>query len=267
MLSKYDNQSISKYLEKLKVDGYIILENILTSSEVDKFTEEFKKKKGFYKSDKILCTEKQRLDINNPLGVKFFYKSQDIIDDKNFQKLLFDPSFINFSQQYLKSYPVIDNISSWWSFPTIEPDKIAAQWWHFDLERPKWLKFFFFMTDCNIETGAHSFVRGTHKNKAIKWRLRKKGYARISDEEVNNCYEKKDITQILAKKGSLLIEDTRGLHKGSKLTKDHRFLIQVQYSSSAFGTRIEKFYFPMFQDKNYKDVVEEFKHTYSLFSE
>ena len=266
LLSKYDNQSIAKYLEKLKFDGYIILENILTSSDVGQLIKEFEKKSGFYISDKNGVSDKQKLDINNPSEVKFFYKSQDIIDEKNFHKILFDPSFINFSQQYLKSYPIIDNVSSWWSFPTTEPDKNAAQLWHFDLDRPKWLKFFFFMTDCTIETGAHSFVRGSHKNNGIKWNLRKKGYTRILDEEVNNHYDKKDIIQMQAKKGSLLIEDTRGLHKGSRLIKDHRFLIQVQYSSSTFGTKIEKFNFPKTENNDYIDIKNQFKHTYSLFS-
>ena len=122
------------------------------------------------------------------------------------------------------------------------------------------------MTDCTIETGAHSFVRGSHKNNGIKWNLRKKGYTRILDEEVNNHYDKKDIIQMQAKKGSLLIEDTRGLHKGLRLIKDHRFLIQVQYSSSTFGTKIEKFNFPKTENNDYIDIKNQFKHTYSLFS-
>ena len=265
LLSKYDAVELKKYQENLKKNGYLILENILTTNEVDYLANDLKKKDGFYLSDKNGVSAKQRLNLDNPAEVKFFYSSQDIINTKSFQKILFDSSLINFSQEYLNSYPVIDNISSWWSFPSNKPDKNAAQWWHFDLERPKWLKFFFFMTDCTLETGAHSFVKETHKNNGINWHLRKKGYSRLSDEEINKYYKKKDIINMILRKGSLLIEDTRGLHKGKKLLKDKRFLIQLQFSSSAFGTKIEKFFLPKTQDKNYKNVMEEFKHTYSLF--
>jgi len=265
LLSKYDAVELKKYQENLKKNGYLILENILTTNEVDYLANDLKKKDGFYLSDKNGVSAKQRLNLDNPAEVKFFYSSQDIINTKSFQKILFDSSLINFSQEYLNSYPVIDNISSWWSFPSNKPDKNAAQWWHFDLERPKWLKFFFFMTDCTLETGAHSFVKETHKNNGINWHLRKKGYSRLSDEEINKYYKKEKIIDMTLSKGSLLIEDTRGLHKGKKLLKDKRFLIQLQFSSSAFGTKIEKFFLPKTQDKNYKNVMEEFKHTYSLF--
>ena len=266
LLSKYDGIELKKYQKNLKKNGYVIFENILNSMQVDCLINDLKKKDGFYLSDKNGTSNKQKLNLDNPIEVKFFYSSQDIIDTKSFQNILFDPSLINFSQDYLGSYPVIDNISSWWSFPSCKPDKNAAQWWHFDLERPKWLKFFFFMTDCTLETGSHSFVRGTHNNNGINWHLRKKGYSRLSDDEINKYYKKKEIINMILRKGSLLIEDTRGLHKGKKLLKDRRFLIQLQFSSSTFGTKIEKFHLPDIKDKNHKNVVEEFKHTYSLFN-
>jgi hypothetical protein len=204
------------------------------------------------------------LNIQNPESVKFYYNSQDIIDNFNVQKILFDSSIIHFAQMYLNSYPVIDNISAWWSFPAGNPDKNAAQWWHFDLDRPKWLKFFFFLTDCSIENGAHRFVRGSHKNNGIPWSLRKKGYDRLDDNDVEKKFPKKDIIDILATKGSLLIEDTRGLHKGRHLIKNNRFLIQVQYSSSLFGGVVENFITPKLNN-HMKEVINEYKYTYSLF--
>lgn len=265
LLSKLKPDTIQKYQFDLKKNGYLVLENILSDDEVSTLIASLKEKKGYYLSDESGISEKQKLNIEKPKAVKFFYSSQDIINTKPFHKILFDPSLINFSQNYLNSYPVIDNISSWWSFPAEKPDKNAAQWWHFDLERPKWLKFFFFLTDCTKETGAHCFVRGSQKNNGIKWSLRKNGYSRLSDDEVNEKYEIEDIIQVVAKKGSLLIEDTRGLHKGSNLIKDYRFLLQLQYSSSAYGAKIENFKFPKLEKKEFIEVKEEFNHTYSLF--
>ena len=264
IFSNFTEDQILKYKKQLDDNGYIILDNILSSEEVNALVDDFLKVQGFYISDSNIKSQKKKLNIQNPESVKFYYNSQDIINNLNVQRILFDSSLINFAQMYLNSYPVIDNISSWWSFPSVTADKNAAQWWHFDLERPKWLKFFFFLTDCSLENGAHCFIKATHKNNGITWKLRKKGYERLSDNEVEKIYNKKDIIDIVAKRGSLLIEDTRGLHKGRNLLKNNRFLIQIQYSSSSFGTTIKNFKMPEL-NKDLLKVRNEFNHTYSLF--
>lgn len=264
IFSKFDEDEILKYKKQLDNNGYLILDNVLNSEEVNALVDDFIKLEGFYTSDSNIKLQKKKLNIQNPESVKFYYNSQDIIDNFNVQKILFDSSIIHFAQMYLNSYPVIDNISAWWSFPAGNPDKNAAQWWHFDLDRPKWLKFFFFLTDCSIENGAHRFVRGSHKNNGIPWSLRKKGYDRLDDNDVEKKFSKKDIIDMSATKGSLLIEDTRGLHKGRHLIKNNRFLIQVQYSSSLFGGVVENFITPKLNN-HMKEVINEYKYTYSLF--
>src|SRR6056300_1412194 len=52
LLSKYDAVELKKYQENLKKNGYLILENILTTNEVDYLTNDLKKEEGFYLSDK-----------------------------------------------------------------------------------------------------------------------------------------------------------------------------------------------------------------------
>ena len=264
ILSRYSPEELLRYKNELNNRGYIILDNVIDPTMIDKLTSDFIKIEGFYLSDKIINVKKEKLDIKNPNSVKFYYNSQDIINNQNVQKILFDGSLINFSQLYLNSYPVIDNVSAWWSFPSSSPDKNAAQWWHFDLDRPKWLKFFFFLTDCTLQNGAHCFVKGSHKNNGINWSLRKRGYERLSDQDINNFYPKADIVDIVGKKGSLLIEDTRGLHKGRHVIKDNRFLIQIQYSSSSFGGIIDNFEMPELKNDLLR-VKNQFNYTYSLF--
>lgn len=265
IFSRFSENEILNYKKNLENNGYLVIENILSSEEVKILVEDFVKLEGYYACDNDI-KKKEIINLNNPVSVMFYYDSNDIIKNINFQKILFDSSIINFSQLYLNSYPVIDNVSAWWSFPSSQPDKNAAQWWHFDLDRPKWLKFFFFLTDCSIENGAHSFVSGSHKNNGIPWSLRKKGYERLDDNDVEKKFPKKDIIDILATKGSLLIEDTRGLHKGRHLIKNNRFLIQVQYSSTLFGGAVKNFVTPKLNN-HMKEVINEYEYTYSLFKE
>ena len=104
---------------------------------------------------KIIIDGNQRISDET---VKMFslISVNDKLNENDLNKLLknlyetnfFENITINFENGILSlfvvEYPVIDNISAWWSFPAATPDKNAAQWWHFDLDRPKWLKFFFF---------------------------------------------------------------------------------------------------------------------------
>jgi hypothetical protein len=112
------------------------------------------------------------------------------------------------------------------------------------MDRPRWLKVFIFLTDCNIHNGPHSYIEGTHKNKGIPEILRSKGYQRLSDDEINSNYCQKKIKTFVATKGSILFEDTRGLHKGMKLDNGNRLILQFQYSVSLFGSNIKKIKLP-----------------------
>ena len=37
------------------------------------------------------------------------------------------------------------------------------------------------------------------------------------------------------RRGMILLEDTRGLHKGLPLVRDHRLMLQFEYAQSMFG--------------------------------
>ena len=37
-------------------------------------------------------------------------------------------------------------------------DEHAAQMFHFDMDRPKWLKFFIYINDVNEKNGPHFFI-------------------------------------------------------------------------------------------------------------
>ena len=56
-----------------------------------------------------------------------------------------------------------------------------AQLYHFDLDRPKWLKFFIYLNDVeNLDHGPHSYIKNTHKVFAKPYKILIKRYQRIS---------------------------------------------------------------------------------------
>ena len=95
------------------------------------------------------------------------------------------------------------------------------------------VKIFIYLNDVDENNGPHYFVPATHKNFGIKYEIRSKGYSRIDDELIEKHYSniKKKIT---GKKGTLIIEDTRGLHKGSVVKDNHRSIVLIQFNNSYF---------------------------------
>lgn len=181
-------------------------------------------------------------DSANPIGIRYDLFAEQLIQYPLIQKLVMDPSLLALAQSYLKAPPILDCVNMWWCTSYSKSASAeAAQMYHFDLERPKWIKFFVYLTDINEDTGPHCFVAKSHKSKAIPWKLLKRGYARIEDDEVADNYKAEDVLVMTGPKGTLLAEDTRGLHKGLHLKHGERLIFQIQYSNSMFATSSKKF--------------------------
>jgi hypothetical protein len=86
-----------------------------------------------------------------------------------------------------------------------------------------------------VETGAHLYIPGTHRDGGISPDLLAKGYARLEDDEVAAHYPRDTWKSMEAPAGSILLEDTRGLHKGISLQRDHRLMLQFEYAQTLFG--------------------------------
>ena len=176
-----------------------------------------------------------------PKAVRYDFDTSDLLANQDVQKLLADLSFASLAQDYLGSKPVIDVVAMWWHTAFSDrPDSQAAQFFHFDLDRPKWLKFFIYLTDVTPENGPHSFVAGSHRTGAIPDNLLKKGYARLTDEEVYAAFDERDLVEFSAPRGTIIAEDTRGLHKGRHVERGDRLMLQIQFSNSLFGSEYAK---------------------------
>lgn len=238
---------------ELKKNGYHILAQKLPENEIKEIYNKIFDLSGKYRSDNYTSSNNELLNINKPKGAKFVYDSDQLLEIDKIQKILLDKRIINIAQNYLGCLPVIDIVAAWWNFPSTKADHNAAQLWHFDMDRPKWIKVFIYLTDCNLNNGPHCFVESSHQK--IPYQLRSKGYVRLEDHEVSKFFHSDKIKTFTADKGTVLFEDTRGLHKGLKVNADSRLLLQFQYSSSLFGSKQEKLKFP----KNQTDVFKSAK--------
>lgn len=185
----------------------------------------------------------EKFNADAPSAVRYNYSAQDLINFSEVQELLADETLLAFSQKYLGTMPIVDIVTMWWHTNLHgRPDSNAAQFYHFDMDRIKWLKFFFYLTDVNADDGPHSFIQGSHKMDGIPQKFLRQGYARLSDEDVRSYYGSEREITFVAPKGTIIIEDTRGLHKGHAVAPhgNSRLLLQFEFSNSLFGAAMEK---------------------------
>lgn len=174
-----------------------------------------------------------------PEGIRYDYDRKLLMESDVVRDLMQDPALRAIAAAYLKSEPILDTVEMWWHTDFSKtPDVEAAQFFHFDMDRIKWLKFFFYITDVNPENGPHCFVSGSHKTKGIPRALLRKGYTRLTDEEVLQYFDQRDIIEFSGVQGTIIAEDTRGLHKGKHVLSGDRLVFQLQYTNSGFAGAI-----------------------------
>jgi hypothetical protein len=153
------------------------------------------------------------------------WEIEQIIRVPAVQRLLLDPAFHQIAQDYLKATPVLSSVTLWIDAPADK--KFGAHQYHYDNDGPGFLKFFFYLTDVEADTGAHCFIKGTHGH-------RKPEAFRISqiygDQVLHDFYGKDKEIMFAAPKGTIIAEDTAGFHRGSTVLRNHRLLMQFQYS-------------------------------------
>jgi len=201
-----------------------------------------------------------------PETVRYEFTTQDLIDNKDFQLLLADISLSAVAQEYLGAKPIIDVLGLWWHTAyTDKPDKDAAQYYHFDMDRLKWLKFFIYLTDVTTDNGPHMFVQGSHKTGGIPASMLQKGYARLTDAEVENHYGRDKIIEFVAPRGTIIAEDTRGLHKGKHVKSGDRLILQIQFSNSLFGADLPKVKLTGNLDAKLESAIQKYPDLYSRY--
>ena len=234
-----DNAHRGKIVTTLQARGYYIFEQRLSEKVCDRlllYATSHECKLRPMDGDQTENPIEALYHRGKPRSVRYDFSTEDLLMDKDIQELLADMSFAALAQDYLGSRPVLDVLGMWWHTDfSDKPDMSAAQYFHFDMDRPKWLKIFIYLTDVGPANGPHTFGAGSHKTNGIPSALLQKGYARLTDKEVRAVYEEKDNVEFCAPRGTIIAEDTRGLHKGKHVENADRLILQLQYSNSLFG--------------------------------
>ena len=208
----------------------------------------------------------QHYDRSKPLAVMYDCVVDEVLEDETVQSLISDESLIAVAHAYLHAPPVLDNINLSWSTAQKVADSEVAQLYHFDMDRVKWLRYFIYVTDVSAENGPHAFVARSHRPNGIPDDLLDAGYARLSDEEVAKHYPADQFISFTGAAGTIIAEDTRGLHKGTRVQRGDRLLFHMEMTSSMFGAAYDGFRVPKRVSPALRSAMQRFPRVFSVFS-
>jgi hypothetical protein len=150
------------------------------------------------------------------------------------KKLQNDPKLLAIAAKYLDTKPVHQGNLMWWSFvgeTSYREQSQAAQFFHYDIDDYRFLKFFFYLTDVDEQSGPHVCVRGSHKKKSIFHTLLRK---REIDKDIVDYYGKESLVKICGKAGLGFVEDPFCFHKGISPTHQDRLILQIEFATTDY---------------------------------
>jgi hypothetical protein len=242
VLATMSNRALSAAATTLREDGFVIFDAKLPAETCTDLVQFAQTTLAEPEGEAGERREPIVYDRAAPLSRRYNFKEQAVIERPAVQRLMADESLLSFAQQYFRAAPLLDFMVLWWSTVFSElPGSQAAQLFHFDFDRVKWLKVFFYLTDVTDERGPHCFVKGSHRRgHPGAERLLARGYARLTDEEVISAFGRESIASITGKAGTIIAVDTRGFHKGIVPKTGDRLVLQFQYATSPFGGSVPR---------------------------
>jgi hypothetical protein len=175
------------------------------------------------------------------VGSQASYRLCDVIRAPHLIELANRDDILAVVETYLGCVPSIYSMNAFWTFPD-KPDLIPGlQTFHRDFDDFRFCTMFFFLTGATPEDGAHYYIRGTHRADLIRRHLQPLGTPDEVATRMEQLFAKlavieepliepfrAQITTVGGPPGSVVLEDTYGLHKGSP-PKTPRLLAWVRY--------------------------------------
>jgi hypothetical protein len=201
-------------------NGYLIFNNFLSENEINEIIEGVKNFKVFDPWDST--ADMFHPTAPNKQSHVGYYRKEDLATLPIIDKILDSGELDGYISNYLgKNYKCV-NHSMWWTFGGKQSGQEAENF-HRDIDNLAWLKVFVYLTDVDMDSGPHAFIPKSHRiNRALAFR-------RFSDSEATELFGEPVFHT--GAKGTLILEDTFGLHKGQYIkSSQKRLLLQLQFA-------------------------------------
>jgi hypothetical protein len=205
----------------LKENGYVIFTDKFKDSDISQAVQQIEKLDLINPYD----SKNETFKYDSPYSgthVGYVKESQELLNLPLVKSIIEDEELNGIIATYLgKSFKMV-NIASWYTFGN-QKSGIEGELFHRDIDNIAWLKLFVYLTDVDMGNGAHAFIPKSHRS------LKGLTFKRYSDNEAEIKFGQ--IKWMLGKKGTVILEDTFGIHKGQHIFENrHRLILQLQYA-------------------------------------
>jgi hypothetical protein len=157
---------------------------------------------------------------------------------------------LDVANAYLRLWAKLSYVDLWYTAQQPATDeRVASQNWHIDFDDKHLLKAFVYLSDVGPEQGPFEYVPGSQAGGSLTVRpWVPMGYGRVSDEELAAHVPDAEIATFTGLKGTLILCNTSGLHRGGFATAGARVLATATYCSPASLKALS--------NRNYESVLE-----------
>jgi ectoine hydroxylase-related dioxygenase (phytanoyl-CoA dioxygenase family) len=251
-LRRASSTTANDKVRELRKNGYVILDHLVGANIIDevagslqKRIEEFKFRKPLLSQAKVNTEKHAKLiednfllkrseleknglacNINKSDRFDEFVKRErpatleiNMVDDNKFYDIWLDPELISIVKAYFGFTPLLSEAFIRRNYPS--DFVVMNHGWHRDTNHATHLlKAFIFLNDCTRENGPHHFVSGSHTTQGLS------NNSYFTEDQVNEFCGKEKLKKVISivPKGTIILEDTRGLHKAGIPTAHYRDL-------------------------------------------
>lgn len=187
--------------------------------------------------------DKARREVDTPGHKSYLFTllgRHVVLDpDDVFVRFALQPEILNIVNGYFGMLTRLRYYNVWHTFPTQAPPR-ESQLWHRDPEDRYILKMFVYFTAVDAGAGPLTYAPGTHARGTIKTpvasRLVREGHLmvpRSEDAQVEAVVPKEKWITAIGARGTVVLVDTRGYHKGGLARERERLLYTCMFNSQA----------------------------------
>jgi Phytanoyl-CoA dioxygenase (PhyH) len=241
-LPGYDAGFVERATTALAEEGYVFLETFLTKAHCDRIVDFLSRDDVLFREDLSGREHRGYTPAHvaaTRANVCRITDQSKLLASPDIAQLVFDPGLLAVAQDFLGAPPIHTQANCWWSVAYSNHTdyvKAAAQKFHQDRDYIKFLKFFFYLTDVGEDNGPHEFIAGSNVDYAEHSRNKLRSSKRLDDARLEGGYARERFRRFTGPRGSLIVEDTSGFHKGWPVRSGHRLMLQIEYATSVFGS-------------------------------
>lgn len=148
--------------------------------------------------------------------------------------------------QYVFAEPLIDMAAEFYGCPAAitncnimksfanDLPASAFNYFHSDSQSKRFLKFFLYLNNVDIDGGPFCYVEGSHCRKPFGWRR----HYRWSEDELTGFYGESAIRYATARVGDVVVANPTGFHRGFKVRKTSRRMLMINTGLHSFNSII-----------------------------